>query len=486
MAELPPVELGAHILVSFAAALGLRRLFEKRVTRAADQTAQPRRQFVFELLAVLSAGVLAAALNFILQGFPLGSGATLMFGVLVFGFFIGLDMALARERAIIRTALADGRTQAPPSRLYSMTRRFALVAGSAAVFITVILVLVISRDMVWLTTVGSDQAAAGRALMSVAYEILFTMAVLLALSINLIVSYSRNLRQLFDNETGVLERVARGDLSRMVPVATRDEFGLIAGHTNNMIEGLRHRLQLLNALELAEEVQRNLLPAEPPVVPGLDMAGTSIYCYETGGDYYDFVPLPGDRVGVVVADVSGHGVDAALFMTSARAFLLAAAQGAQGPARLVSGVNRHLTRDSALSGRFMTLFFLEIDPAEKTLRWVRGGHEPALAFNPASGKFRDLGGEGLALGVVAETDFREYAQQGWEPGTVIVIGTDGISETRNPAGEPFGGGRLREVVRANAGLPAADIQSAVIETLNAFRGDAPQEDDVTLVIVKLL
>ncbi len=486
MAELPPVRLGAHILVSFAAALALRRPIAKRVARAAEETDQPRRQFVCELLAVLAAGGLAAALNTFFQGFPLGSAAIMMFGVLVFGFFIGLDMALARERVIIRAALAGGRRHAPPPRLYSMTRRFALVAGTTAVFVTVVLVLVIARDMVWLTTVGSDPAAGGRALMSVTYEILFTMAVLLALAVNLILSYSRNLRQLFENETGVLERVARGDLSRMVPVVTRDEFGLIAGHTNTMIEGLRHRLQLLNALELAEEVQRNLLPAAPPVVPGLDLAGTSIYCYETGGDYYDFVLLPDGRAGIVVADVSGHGVDAALFMTSARAFLLAAALEYRDPAHLVRGVNRHLARDSARSGRFMTLFFLEIDPATQTLRWVRGGHEPAVTFSPASGEFQDLGGEGMALGVLEEAGYREYTQQGWDAGMVVVIGTDGISETRNPAGEMFGGRRLKEVVRANAALPAAGIQAAVIETLDAFRGDAPQEDDVTLVVVKLL
>jgi sigma-B regulation protein RsbU (phosphoserine phosphatase) len=134
----------------------------------------------------------------------------------------------------------------------------------------------------------------------------------------------------------------------------------------------------------------------------------------------------------------------------------------------------------------MSLFFLEIDPAEKTLRWVRAGHEPAVVFNPATGAFSELGGEGMALGVVEEVDYKEYTQKGWDPGTVIVIGTDGITETRSPSGEFFGSARLRDVIRDHADQPVDRIQSAVIEAVQDFRGKSPQEDDVTLVVVKLM
>jgi sigma-B regulation protein RsbU (phosphoserine phosphatase) len=113
---------------------------------------------------------------------------------------------------------------------------------------------------------------------------------------------------LFNNETDVLERVSRGDLSRTVPVATRDEFGVIAGHTNSMIRGLRHRTKLITALKLAEEVQQNFLPVSAPDHAGLDLNGTSIYYEETGGDYYEFFKLPKNNLGVVVADASDHGV----------------------------------------------------------------------------------------------------------------------------------------------------------------------------------
>lgn len=253
-----------------------------------------------------------------------------------------------------------------------------------------------------------------------------------------------------------------------------------------MIEGLRHRSQLLSALKLAEEVQRNLLPSKPPEIPGLEVAGASLYCDETGGDYYDYVLLPGGRLGIVVADVSGHGIDAALYMASARAFLISKVTDFKSPALLLRDVNRFLARDSAPTGRFMSMFFLEIEPETKTLRWVRAGHEPAVVFEPAEGRFSELGGDGMALGVVENLDFREYSRQGWEPGAVVVIGTDGISETRNRSNEFFGTNRLREAIRRNASKPAAGIQSAVIAAVQDFRGAAAQEDDVTLVVVKLL
>jgi sigma-B regulation protein RsbU (phosphoserine phosphatase) len=374
----------------------------------------------------------------------------------------------------------------PPTRLYSMTRRFSMVAVATAIFVAVVIVLVISRDIVWLSTIGEDSAGLAQAQMSVSSEIAFIMAVLLVLVINLIISYSRNLKLLFKNETGVLEKVSNGDLSRMVPVATRDEFGVIAGHTNSMIEALRHRIQLLSALKLAEEVQRNLLPSGAPRVPGLDISGTSIYCDETGGDYYDYIELPNGRLGVVVADASGHGIDAALHMTTARAFLVFAARNFTGPALMLDEVNRYLTRDSVSTSRFMSMFFLEIDPQKRSLRWVRAGHEPAMVYLPEADDFSELAGDGMAMGVTTDYTFKEYTAGELKPGSVVVITTDGISETRNPEGEMFGVDRLRETIRNQSGNEAEQIKAAVIESVDAFRGSAAQEDDITLVVIKVL
>jgi sigma-B regulation protein RsbU (phosphoserine phosphatase) len=322
--------------------------------------------------------------------------------------------------------------------------------------------------------------------MSVAYEIFFIMTVLAVLVINLIIAFSRNLKLLFNTQTDVLERVSHGDLSQKVPVATKDEFGVIAGHTNDMIDGLRHRIRLLSALSLAEEVQQNLLPQRAPQVPGLDISGTSIYCDKIGGDYYDYFQLPDNRLGIVVADASGHGVGAAMHMTTVRAFLHFGVRQYQGPAQLLNDVNTYATRDSSQTSRFMSVFFLEVNPANKKLLWVRAGHEPALFFNQTAMEFNELNGKGMALGVDDQYRYEEFSRTGWSSGDIIVVGTDGIHETRNEKGDMFGQSRLRKIIREHADQSSASIKNAIIESLQNFRQNASQEDDITLVAIKLL
>ena len=409
----------------------------------------------------------------------------MMIGCSVAGFFIGLDSALAQERKVIQESMTWTRTQPLPQRLFSMTRKFSFVALITSLFIALVLAMVFARDIVWLSQIGQDEASIIEAQLSVAYEIFFIMGVLMVLVVNLIISYSRNLKLLFDNETMILEQVSQGDLSRKVPVATNDEFGLIAGHTNNMIDGLRHRIQLISALKLAEELQQNLLPQHNPQFPGLDIAGKSIYCDATGGDYYDYFRLPENRLGIVVADASGHGVGAAMHMTTVRAFIHFGIRNYQGPAQLLSSVNTYVTRDSSQTGRFMSMFFLEIDPVGQVLKWVRAGHEPALHLNQVEKTFSELDGKGMVLGVNQNLQYEEFSRTGWNSNDVILIGTDGIHETRNEDDVMFGQERLRDILRQQANAPAESILNTVIHTLQDFRGDAPQEDDVTLVVVKL-
>jgi sigma-B regulation protein RsbU (phosphoserine phosphatase) len=158
----------------------------------------------------------------------------------------------------------------------------------------------------------------------------------------------------------------------------------------------------------------------------------------------------------------------------------------QGPAQLLSEVNYYATRDSSETNHFMSMFFLEVNQAAKTLCWVRAGHEPAMLFGPSGSKLQDLSGEGMALGVVADYNFKEYTLQGWESGSLVVIGTDGIREMRNVHGEMFGLNRLHEIISDTINESAAIIQSAIIDGVRAFQAKAIQEDDITLVIIKLL
>ena len=482
-----PVILGTTLSVGFFAAWAFRRPLERAFVLSFPDDTQPKRQFITDSMLYLAVGCAVAVYNKAQYNFPLiVSGGKLVLGCVVAGFFSSLDMALTRERSVIQNALEHGNASQPPKRLYSVTRKFSLVAITTTLFVGIIIVLIISKDISWLSKIEQNVISLSQAKRSVMVEIFFIMAVLLAMVVNLIISYSRNLKILFNSETRILERVTRGDLSELVPVTTKDEFGVIAGHTNTMIHGLRHRIKLVAALKLAEEMQQNLLPRTAPIHPGLDISGTSIYCDETGGDYYDYFKLPNNRLGVVVADASDHGVGAALHMTTARAFLLFGIRDFSNPARLLDEINNFLTRDSAETGRFMSMFFLEIDSSTKTLCWVRAGHDPAIFYDPSQDSFSDLSGEGMALGVVSDVRFKAYTHQGWTQGSVIVIGTDGIREARNQKDEMFGLNRLQDAIRKNAAENAESIQNAVIVDLRSFQGESPQEDDITLVVIKLL
>ncbi len=239
----------------------------------------------------------------------------------------------------------------------------------------------------------------------------------------------------------------------------------------------------------ASEIQRNLMPKDRLVVDGLQMAGRSDWCDETGGDYYDFFTrkVGGKTLaGIVVGDVTGHGLPSALLMTTARAFVRERILNRGDTAAIVTDVNRHLVRDVDGTHRFMSMFYCEIDPLDHLLRWTRAGHDPAFLFDPQTSAFDELAGPGmpLPLGVLEDTRYEE-SLRAVTPGQIIVIGTDGIWETRNAQGEYFGKNRLMNVVGANADQPPHAIVEAVLERLAEFRGDLPVEDDATLVVVKM-
>ena len=411
MAAMPPVQLGAILLVSYGLAFAVRGPLVKRYVLQAPEANQPKRQFGLDLGVSLLAGLLASIYNMVFLAFPITSTLSLLVGCAMAGFFVALDTALERERFIIAAAIAQNRRQPPPKRLYSMTRKFFMAALTSVLFFYIVLILVFARDIVWLTNLDTTTTSLESAQMAVAYEVFFIMVVMLILIINLIVSYSQNLKLLFANETSVLERVSQGDLTNTVPIATNDEFGLIAGHTNSMIDGLRHRMQLINELKLAEEIQQNLLPKNPPTHTGLNISGISLYCAEIGGDYYDYLKLPDQKLGIVVADASGHGIGAAMHMTAARAFVHLSAREYQGPSQLLQEVNRYITRDSDATSRFLSMFFLEIDEQNQKLGWVRAGHDPAILFDPIQGQFEELDGEGMALGVIDDYAYQMYARE---------------------------------------------------------------------------
>jgi len=243
----------------------------------------------------------------------------------------------------------------------------------------------------------------------------------------------------------------------------------------------RDRLQ--QSLDLAMEVQQSLLPKENPRLAGLDIAGRSVYCDETGGDYYDFLNLGPGKIGLVVGDVSGHGIQSALLMTTVRGSLRQRIQKPDRLAQIVADLNRQFHSDVESSGHFMTLFVCEVDTGNRSLRWIRAGHDPAMVYNVAAGTFHELGGGGLPLGVAQNSQFEERTGA-FDHQQVLVIGTDGIWETFDIEGNRFGKDKLKKVIRSTAHLPAEAMAERVIEAVQHFRHPLKIEDDVTLVIVK--
>jgi sigma-B regulation protein RsbU (phosphoserine phosphatase) len=281
-----------------------------------------------------------------------------------------------------------------------------------------------------------------------------------------------------------MDRVGGGDLEAKAEFGGSREFRQLAAALNRMIADLRDRLRLRHSLDLAMQVQQQLLPRKSPAAPGLDVAGHSTYCDETGGDYYDFLLLDeaaGGGLMIALGDVMGHGVAAALVMAGARAVLRDRA-GSIGLGGLTARLNELL---AASGDRFMTLHLAVIDAKAGTFRWASAGHDPAFIYNPEADRFIEDGSGGLPLGVMPGAEYEEYAFGPLKPGQVILVGTDGVWEMPNAAGEQYGKDRLRAAIRAAAGGTAAEISKVVLESLVVFRGDCRPVDDVTFVVVKV-
>jgi len=284
------------------------------------------------------------------------------------------------------------------------------------------------------------------------------------------------------------ESIAQGEYSAFLPVKTKDEVGQLRQNFNTMVLQLQERMRLKQEMNLAMEVQQSLLPQRAPQIEGFDIAGKSIYCDETGGDYYDFIEFPElGLMGVAVGDVAGHGIAPALLMTTVRAFLRSRVfTKPEDLADAITDVNRLLCIDTAETGNFMTLFFMLIDSGNGKVRWVRAGHEPAVVYDPSTDSFSELHGDGIALGVDETWSFQENRQELWSDSQIVLIGTDGIWESENPQGEGFGKKRLREIIREQKNKSSEEIVQAITEALAIHRDTAPQQDDVTMVVIKKL
>ena len=298
-----------------------------------------------------------------------------------------------------------------------------------------------------------------------------------------------NQKAIPSNEYRKFEGTLKAKNGTLIPILIhgsklRDDSGKIIGNMAFVTDLTEQK----KALALAAEMQKSLLPQHGVHVSGLDVAGKNVSCDEIGGDYFDFLEqkdYPDAPLSIVVGDIAGHGVDAALLMTSARAFLRMRASQSGQISEIITEMNRHLTSDVLDTGRFMTLFYLTIDPVKKRLQWVRAGHDPAIVYDPKQDRFEELTGIGIALGVNEDFRYQENIKSGVADGQIIALGTDGIWEAFNKDGIMFGKERFREIIRRNAKENAVNILDAVYDGLDQYTKGLKSDDDITLVVAKV-
>lgn len=435
----------------------------------------------FSLFVVTGLGV--GVYHHLIWGFPVSSGLEITIGFATIGLFAALDLSLAWEHHIIGAATYDHLRPAPEF-FFPQTRRFALLASGIIVFVTIVLILLLMRDVAWLKAQSSLDLSF--LLRSVIWEVLFVMGILLMLTMVLVFSYARNLKLLFRNQTHVLERVSHGHLDTRVPVVTNDEFAVIAGHTNEMIDRLVERERMVQGLELARQIQANLLPGSLPELPGVRIYGASRFCDETGGDFHDFLVRDG-RCGpeliVMVGDVTGHGVAAALLMASVRAYLKAHILQSLDLAEVMRRTNRLVHDDVDGSGNHVTVFLFAYCPGTRQAAWVGAGHDPAWFWTFADGHGLRLAGRDIPVGVDPDWPYTEVSER-LDRG-VLLMGTDGIWEAVDANGVMFGKDHLLEVLGRHVQEPPRDIAARVFEAVDGFTGSDQVLDDQTVVIARL-
>jgi len=287
--------------------------------------------------------------------------------------------------------------------------------------------------------------------------------------------------------------IGRVEMEHTVEVKTGDELEVLADSFNTMARNLKLHMEdlrcttaekerLQKELEIARGIQLRLLPQHPPYIEGMDLAANNIPAQEIGGDFYDYIPISRGSWGLVIADVSGKGMPAAIFMGLSRTIVRASATDNPSPAAAIKQANELICRDST-SGMFVTLFYAILNAKERKLRYVNAGHNPPLLIRNG-GEVESLRTRGIALGVTHYIDLQE-AERILRPGDTIVFYTDGVTEAINVEEEAFGERRLIEIVRENSNLPARGIIGKVEEAVVAFAGKEPQFDDITLLVLKV-
>ena len=283
-------------------------------------------------------------------------------------------------------------------------------------------------------------------------------------------SYSRYAKGIYTDEFIELYK----NIAAQIGIAYRNSI-----QTAQLIEASEQQKQL----KIAEDIQLDLLPKTMPEIAGLDIGGICVPAKQVGGDYYDFIAHP-ENLDIVIADVSGHNIGAALLMASTRTFIQAHNQQMLPPQDTLNTLNRFLYKDLSSSELFITMFYLRYDLSRNIFIYANAGHNQPMIYHPATDSFDHLDAEGMILGIIPSIDF-EQKEIAVASGDILVMYTDGIVEAHNKHDELFGMERFEAIVRDNHAKSSAEIIDNTLEETRIFQGRRHFNDDVTIVVVKI-
>ena len=328
------------------------------------------------------------------------------------------------------------------------------------------------------------------ALLALAVTMLIFEAFMFIFGVRITTGFTSAVRALYRGT----KRIAVGDMDTKIDIPNEDELGDLAASFNAMAKAVKKgreeailRAHLESELDTARKIQEKLLPHKMPQFPGFEIAGTSIPSKQVGGDYFDFLDLGKGKLGIAIADVSGKGIPAALLMANLQASLHAQTFETDKVAEVTIRINDLLVK-STDSNMFVTFFYGLLDRNQSTFTSTNAGHNPPLLLR-SDQTMEHLTEGGLILGFLPD---QKYAQQTTtlQPGDVLVLYTDGITEARTPEEDKavedrlFGEDRLVQVIKDNASLSAREIQSAILQAVSTHTKNTPQGDDITLVVIK--
>jgi sigma-B regulation protein RsbU (phosphoserine phosphatase) len=295
------------------------------------------------------------------------------------------------------------------------------------------------------------------------------------------------------------ERVRRGDFRHKIDIKAHDQLGELAESFNSMTASIEDLLRveaekkrLEEELRIAHEIQMSLLPHGPLSMPGISVTALCVPAREVGGDYYDVLPLDDHRVGVLIADVSGKGTSAALYMAELKGLVLSLSRIHGSPRDLLINANR-IIADHLDARSFITMTYAVVDLQARTMTYARAGHTPLIYVpgGPAGDDgLRVLAPDGLVLGLKIDKGelFERLLKEDTIPiraGDLYLFFTDGITEAMNEGDDCFGETRLAHLVREHAHLPSDQLRERVLREIEAFVGAAPQHDDMTMILLRV-